>query len=108
MNWKGLYSSAFILRIKPGMTAEYERRHDMIWPRMVEALKAQGIVHYEIHLDEKTNRVFGHMLRDRPVDPAAPEPPAVLEWRQSMADVLDYDGDRPARDPIRRVFYLTA
>lgn len=108
MNWSKLEGSAFILRVKPGMAAEYEKRHDELWPEMAEALKAQGIVFYEIFLDEKTNRVFGHMIRDRHYDPDTPEPEVVLKWRRHMADVLEFEGDKPARDPLRRVFYLTA
>ena len=33
--WKG--------RIKPGMQEEYKRRHDEIWPEMLELLHAAGI-----------------------------------------------------------------
>ena len=33
---------AFLLGIKPGNEAEYKRRHDEIWPEMVEALTQAG------------------------------------------------------------------
>jgi L-rhamnose mutarotase len=108
MNWSTLDSHAFILTIRRGAIAEYKRRHDAIWPRMVEALKVAGVVYYDIYLHEPTGRVFGHMIRDRVPDPAAPEHPVVLEWRRYMADVLEMDGDRPRTEPIERVFHLTA
>ena len=34
--------------LKPGMKAEYKRRHDAIWPEMVALLKAAGIRNYTI------------------------------------------------------------
>jgi L-rhamnose mutarotase len=106
--WSELHSSAFVLHVREGMTEEYRRRHAEIWPEMAAALKASGIVHYDIFLDEAGRRVFGHQLRSRPVDPSEPEDPVILRWRSYMADVLEMDGDRPRRTPIEQVFHLTA
>ena len=108
MNWAGLNSRAFILTIQPGQVAEYKRRHDEIWPEMAAALRESGVVYYDIYLHEPTRQVFGHMIRDRVPDPSAPEHPVVLRWRESMASVLEMDGDRPRAEPIERVFHLTA
>ncbi len=108
MNWAALHASAFILTIRQGRIEEYKRRHDEIWPEMATALRASGIVYYDIYLHEPSSRVFGHMLRERAPDPDAPEDPAILRWRTYMADVLEMEGDRPRREPIERVFHLTA
>lgn len=35
-------------RLLPGMREEYIRRHDQIWPEMVEALRTAGICNYTI------------------------------------------------------------
>lgn len=40
MAWKG--------RIKPGCKEEYIKRHNEIWPEMVEVLKSAGICNYTI------------------------------------------------------------
>lgn len=108
MDWAALHSTAFVLRIRPGQAEEYKRRHAAIWPEMEAALRADGIVRYEIFLHEESGRVFGHMLRSRPPDSSAGEDPVILKWRRYMADVLEMDGDKPLREPIERVFYLTA
>ena len=34
--------------MRPGYEEEYKRRHDEIWPEMVETLKASGIRNYSI------------------------------------------------------------
>lgn len=35
-------------RLKPGMQEEYKRRHDEIWPEMLELMKEAGIRNYTI------------------------------------------------------------
>jgi L-rhamnose mutarotase len=39
---------AWVLEVRPGYEAEYQRRHDEIWPEMIEALKSAGISNYNI------------------------------------------------------------
>ena len=39
---------AFRMRLHPGMEAEYQRRHDAIWPELVDLLHAAGISDYAI------------------------------------------------------------
>ena len=36
----------FTFDVKPGQEVEYKRRHDEIWPELVEAIKAAGISNY--------------------------------------------------------------
>ena len=38
----------FVLKLKPGMKAEYKRRHDEIWPEMLTVLEHQGCSNYSI------------------------------------------------------------
>lgn len=38
----------FTFTIKPGTEEEYKRRHDEIWPAMVEALRESGIHNYTL------------------------------------------------------------
>ena len=44
--------------IKEGMKEEYIRRHDTIWPEMVEVLKEAGVCNYTIWCDG--NDLFGY------------------------------------------------
>jgi L-rhamnose mutarotase len=109
MNGLGqLHVSAFVLSIREGQVDEYRRRHAAVWPEMLDALRASGVVHYDIHLNAIERKAYGHVLRDRIPDPAAREHPAILRWRAFMADVLEMDGDQPRRDPVEHVFHLTA
>lgn len=38
----------FTFEIRPGTEAEYQRRHDEIWPEMVSLLKDAGVSNYTI------------------------------------------------------------
>lgn len=38
----------FVFDLKAGQEAEYKRRHDEIWPELVEALKDAGISNYSL------------------------------------------------------------
>lgn len=99
-------ASAFVLTVRPGMTAEYRRRHEAVWPEMLAALRAQGTLRYEIYLCEATRQVFGFRLTDgRPLPEA--EDAVILRWRAYMADVLEMDGARPRALPLERVFLMT-
>ena len=50
---------AFKMKLFPGFEAEYKKRHDEIWPELVQLLKEAGISDYSIFLDEETNSLFG-------------------------------------------------
>ena len=57
MAWRG--------KIKPGKKEEYIRRHNEIWPEMVEVLKKAGICNYTIYADK--NELFGYYEYNGPV-----------------------------------------
>jgi L-rhamnose mutarotase len=39
---------AWVLEVRPGYEEEYKRRHEEIWPEMVETLKEAGVRNYSI------------------------------------------------------------
>ncbi|CAH1648194.1 MULTISPECIES: L-rhamnose mutarotase [unclassified Chelatococcus] len=102
----GLHVSGFVLRVRPGKTEEYKRRHAEIWPEMLRALRASGVVSYDIFLNEPNRMVFGHLFRRHALDPNVPEDPVIIRWRGYMADVLEMAGDQPLREPLEHVFHM--
>lgn len=38
----------FTFEIRPGTEAEYKRRHDEIWPELVEVIKGAGVSNYSL------------------------------------------------------------
>lgn len=52
---------AFVMTVYPNMHEEYEKRHNEIWPEMVEELQRHGARNYSIFLDKDTNKLFGYV-----------------------------------------------
>ena len=55
---------ASVMKLKPGHEAEYKRKHDEIWPEMLELMKAQGIANYSIYRHGLP--LFAYLERDEP------------------------------------------
>ncbi len=53
---------AWVAEVRPGYEDEYRRRHDEIWPEMVEALREAGIRNYSIFRHGLT--LFGYFETD--------------------------------------------
>jgi L-rhamnose mutarotase len=98
----------FGLRLRPGCEAEYQRRHDEIWPELRAALLEVGILHYEIHLLRPEGLLFAfqHRRRDHQVDRLR-ETEVFRRWQAHMADILVQDGDGPLRLDLEPMFALT-
>ena len=105
---------AFKMFLKPGMEAEYKRRHDEIWPKLVDLLHDAGVSEYSIYLDLETNTLFGVLLR--PKDHGMnklPDHPVMqlfgLVWpsAQKMADLMQTnEKNQPIAIPLDPMFYM--
>ncbi|WP_299815555.1 L-rhamnose mutarotase [uncultured Jannaschia sp.] len=99
---------AFAMKLLPGREAEYRRRHDAIWPELVELLRDAGVSDYSIHLDRETSTLFAVLWRtdDHGMD-ALPDHPVMRRWWDHMADIMEtnLDGSPLARD-LETVFHL--
>lgn len=99
---------AFKMKLNPGMQAEYKKRHDEIWPDLVELLAQAGVSDYSIHLDPETNILFGVLTR--PVDHAMaslPDHPVMKRWWAHMADIMETNPDNsPVAVDLVPVFHL--
>ncbi|MDZ4134145.1 MAG: L-rhamnose mutarotase [Paracoccaceae bacterium] len=99
---------AFRMQLNPGMQAEYRRRHDAIWPELVDLLRAAGVRDYSIHLDPQTNALFGVLWRtkDHGMD-ALPDHPVMRRWWAHMADLMQVAPDNaPVVVPLIPLFHL--
>lgn len=99
---------AFKMQLNPGCREEYERRHNEIWPELVELLQDAGISDYSIHIDEETNVLFGVMLRteNHKMD-ALPAHEIMRKWWAYMADVmLVHPDNEPVATPLQTVFHM--
>ena len=49
------------MKLKPGCQAEYERRHNPIWPDLQSVLKSHGVNNYSIFLERSTDNLFAYV-----------------------------------------------
>jgi L-rhamnose mutarotase len=96
------------MRLNPGMEAEYTRRHDEIWPELVQLLMDTGISNYSIHLDRETMTLFGYLERrdDHAMDDL-PNHPVMRRWWAFMGDIMATNPDgSPVAIPLTETFHL--
>ena len=99
---------AFKMTLKSGVVAEYKKRHDEIWPELVQELRAAGISDYSIFLDEETLALFA-VQKLSPGHTAAnlPDSPIVKKWWRYMAPLMETHADNsPVAPPLQEVFHL--
>lgn len=99
---------AFRMMLNPGVAEEYRRRHDEIWPELVDLLRGAGVSEYSIHLDPETNALFGMLTRpeDHGMDDL-PAHPVMQRWWAHMADLMQTHPDNePVAVPLVPMFHL--
>ena len=98
---------AFKMKLKPGMAAEYKKRHDEIWPELAAELKAAGISDYSIFLDEETLTLFAvQKLSDSNTAADLPKSSVMQRWWRFMSPLMETNPDHsPVETPLREVFH---
>lgn len=99
---------AFKMQLFEGKIEEYKRRHDEIWPELVELLKESGIEDYSIFLDETTLSLFGVLkITDSLKLDDLPKQAIMQKWWVYMSDIMASNPDNsPVSIPLKEVFYL--
>ena len=99
---------AFKMFLKKGFEAEYEKRHNEIWPELKKLLKDSGVYDYSIFWDKETNILFA--VQKTHGDQSSQdlgENPIVQKWWSYMADIMETNPDNsPVSIPMKEVFYM--
>lgn len=100
---------AFVMSINPGAEAEYERRHNPIWPELRRVFKAHGVTDYSIFVLPGTERLFAYALVESDAQWAAiADTPECRRWWQYMADLMPHkDSGAPIVTELKQIFHLT-
>lgn len=98
----------FRMRLNHGMAEEYKRRHDAIWPELVDLLRDSGVSDYSIHLDEETRHLIGVLTRDGDHSMnALPDHPVMQKWWAYMGDIMETNPDNsPVAVPLTPLFHM--
>ncbi|PZR00775.1 MAG: L-rhamnose mutarotase [Cereibacter sphaeroides] len=92
-------SYSWVLEVRPGYEVEYLRRHDEIWPEMLETLRKAGIRNYNIFRHGLT--LFGYFETD---DLEATRAhlatcPVNARWGEWMAPIMKVEIDPMTQFP---------
>ena len=92
----------FKMKLYPGMEEEYERRHNELWPEMIDMIHAHGGRNYTIALDPDTLTLFGYIEIDDPelegleatgALGAGADTAINRKWWDFMADIMETNED---------------
>lgn len=98
---------AFKLKLKPGMAAEYEKRHQEIWPELSKAIRDAGIRDFSIYHDESTDELvaFQKLVPDHTAAKLR-ETDIMRKWWAHMAPLMEINPDlSPVRSPLKELFH---
>jgi L-rhamnose mutarotase len=99
---------SFKMFLKAGFEAEYEKRHNEIWPELTVLLKEAGVFNYSIFWDKETNVLFAYQEvsgEGGSQDLGTTE--IVQKWWAYMADIMETNADNsPVSVPLQEVFHL--
>ena len=99
---------ALIMKLISGNEEEYKRRHDEIWPELIEMLRSSGISDYSIFLHEPSSILFASfkLSEDNSADLLS-QREVVKKWWDYMADIMETNEDHsPMEEQLKEVFYL--
>ena len=85
---------SFLIQLLPGADpVEYKRRHDEIWPEMLDALRGAGIHNYSIFLHGST--LFAYLECDdfARLSATLASDPVNARWQEDMRDMITIEGD---------------
>ncbi len=96
------------MKLKPGCQAEYQRRHNAIWPELKVLLKESGVSDYTIFLDDETETLFAVQRQESGQSSQDLGSQAIVQkWWAYMSDIMETNLDQsPLSVPLSCVFHL--
>ncbi len=98
----------FKMKLYEGMAGEYERRHNELWPEMIDMIHEYGGRNYSIFLDKESNILFGHIeIEDEALWAKGADTAINRKWWDYMADIMETNPDNsPVTADLPLLFHL--
>ena len=99
---------AGIMFLNEGAEEEYIKRHNAIWPELVDEIKKYGGSNYSIYLNRETNQLFSYLeIQDEDRWNSRARSEITKKWWKHMADIMETNPDKsPVFIPMPEVFHL--
>ena len=96
------------MQLNPGQAAEYEKRHNELWPEMIDMIHEHGGKSYSIFLDVETNILFGYIeIEDEVRWKQGADTAINRKWWDFMADIMEVNPDNsPVAKDLHLMFHL--
>ena len=92
-----MIKKAFCMQVYPDQHAEYQRRHEKLWPEMRQMLKEHGVIKYQIFLNTETSTRWEQIALT----------PINQKWWNYMEDIMETNPDcSPVTAELKKVFEL--
>ena len=101
---------AFVMSVNAGAEAEYERRHNPIWPELEQTLLKHGVHSYSIFLHSETRQLFAYVEFKSVAQWEAIAATGVCQrWWAYMREIMPSNADNsPVSKELREVFHMSA
>ena len=98
----------FCMKLYPGQEAEYEKRHNELWPEMKDMIHAHGGKNYSIFLDRETLTLYGYIeIEDAELWARSAATEINQKWWAYMTDIMETNPDNsPISKDLNLVFHL--
>jgi L-rhamnose mutarotase len=102
--------AGFLLKVREDKMDEYKKRHENVWPGMLEALSRQGWRNFSLFMRED-GLLFGYVEAEESFEKcleAMATEPANLEWQEHMAHLFEGLEGSPDQSMVKleHVFHL--
>lgn len=99
---------AFLMTLRPECQAEYERRHNPIWPELEAVLKDHGVWAYTIFLNRENDQVFAYaeIESEELWQQIARTEVCQRWWAEMKALMLTNDDNSPSATKLEEVFHI--
>lgn len=97
-----------VMKLNFGMAEEYKRRHDEIWPQIIESIRRDGGKNYTIFHDPKTDYLFEYIeIEDEALWLSRGADEIIQKWWNYMSDIMETNPDKsPKCRKINEVFHM--
>lgn len=101
---------AYTMKLKPGAADEYKRRHDEVWPEVLNVLREHGFSDYSIFLDESTSTIFAVYTptsSTKASNEALSNSEIIQRWWAYMNDLVEFNDNKlPDTKQLKLVFHM--
>lgn len=101
---------AFLIQARPGLSEEYKKRHNPVWPELKQVLQEHGVRNYSIFLHENSEYLFGYFeIENEELFNKLGEMETMQRWWRHMTEVLICESDEDSKakeDMLVEIFHL--